>query len=486
MGPRFTYLGHASWHVRWPGGALVTDPILSETYHDGVFEVFPRRTIDADRLDLTDLVITHRHPDHFDVPTLAVLARRFPNARVWTSDALIVEAATELGFRQVERIGPLQVVDLGGGLRCCTSPSLCPVEEWGVLFQTEEGTVWNLVDSAVRSPAHVEQMLAAMAEHLETPALKAGPDVAIVRWCPLRQADAATSGTLGFPHEAYANEVRNAAATGARTLIPGSCGDRYFGRAAWQNATVYPTTEARFLADLAVLAPDAERFAPVVGQAWDLVAGRFVSRGPVDWVVRDDSVADDRTFAPFQLPAIEDPLTYPENAAQLAAFDADLALVRIATWCGDTLAPALGRWVARHLPEAASAPLVLVLEVVFPRTSTPETDRGTIGLTFHVRGPEVSVAVGTDPDHDALERLTASDLLAVLDGRAHWGAALLGGRMRSVRRGGRLRADGSYAALPLPAFLVYTALPYDRATERWVRNLVSRLKHSSECVDEQR
>ncbi len=415
-------------------------------------------------------MVTHRHPDHFDVPTLAVLAGRFPDARLITSDALIVETATALGFRDVLRIGPLEVVDLGG-LRICTSPSLCPVEEWGVLFETSQGTVWNLVDSAVRSPAHVRQMLASMADALDHPSLATGPDVAFVRWCPLRQADGATSGTLGFPHDLYAQELRNAAATGANTLIPGSCGDRYTGGAAWQNQTVYPTTEARFLADLAVLAPDAERFAPTVGEAWDLIEGRFVSRGPVSWVVRDDTVPDDRTYAPFVLPPIEDPV-------DAEGFDADRALVRIATWCGDVLAPALGRWIAAHIPGTADAPLSLVLEVVFPRaapTGSEDPGKGTVGLTFRVAGPEVSIAVGTDPHHDALERHCASDLLAVLDGRAHWGAALLGGRMRSVRRGGRMQPDGTWSPLKLPAFFVYTALPYERATERWVRNQVQQI-----------
>jgi hypothetical protein len=486
--PRFTHLGHASWHVRWAGGALVTDPILSETYHDGVFEVYPRRSVDPDALDLTVVVVTHRHPDHFDVHTLALLAERYPRARVLTSDALIVETARALGFTNVEPIGELEVVDLGGGLQICTSPSLCSVEEWGVLFATEAGTVWNLVDSAVKSPTHVDAMLAAMAERLDRPTLTDGPDVAFVRWCPLRQADGATSGTLGFPHEAYANELRNAAATRARTLIPGSCGDRYTGSAAWQNATVYPVTEARFLADLAVLAPDAERFAPTVGHAWDLVDGRFVPRGPVDWVVRDDAVRDDRTFAPFVLPPIEDPLSAPDAADRRAAFDPDRALVQIATWCGDVLAPALARWVAAHVPGTDRAPLVLVLEVVFPRMADPARDRGTVGLTFRIQGSEVSVSVGTDPDHDALERHTATDLLAVLDGRAHWGAALLGGRMRSVRRGGRIDADGRWTPLSLPAFFVYTALPYERATERWVRGLVAALrpKVSDQRADRQR
>lgn len=446
---RLGYLGHASWLLEAGGLRLITDPVLSETYHDGVFEVYPRRSIDLHALDPTVIVVTHRHPDHFDVPTLHRLGARFPDARVITSDPLIVETARAFGFTDVQRVGEGAVVELGEGLRMYTTPSLCSVQEWGVLWAGPAGTVWNVVDSALRSPDDVRAMLAAAAEALGLPGLAAGPDVAFVRWCPLRQADAATSGTLGFPTEAYAQEVRIAAATGARTLIPGSCGDRYTGWGAWQNRTVYPVTEARFLRDLAVLAPHAVRFPPVVGRCWTLRDGRFVEDGALEGVVVHTST-DDRLFSPFVLPPITDPA--PDD------FDDQGALVDIATWCGDVLAPSLGAWARRTCPDV---PLSLVLQVVFPRRE--------VSLTFRVHGTDVAVEVGADPDHDALERIAGSVLHDVLTARSHWGRALLGGWLRSVRRAIRMQSDGSVRVLPMPAFFLYIGLSYENATERWVR-----------------
>ncbi|MEZ4316918.1 MAG: MBL fold metallo-hydrolase [Myxococcota bacterium] len=449
------FLGHASWFLESGGLRLVTDPVLSEAYHDGVFEVFPRRTVDVDGLDPNVIVVTHRHPDHFDVPTLHLLGQRFPHAHVLTSDPLVVEVCEAFGFREVSLVDERTVVALPGGVRMYTTPSLCRVVEWGVLFAGPGGTVWNLVDSAVRSPDDVRAMLAGAAGALGLPELAEGPDVALVRWCPLRQADGATSGTLGFPWEEYAQEVRNAAATGARTLIPGSCGDRYTGSSAWQNRSVYPVTESRFLADLAVLAPRAERFPPRVGASWRLVDGRFHEEAPLPWVTVHAS-PDDRIFAPFVLPDIVDPAP--------PGFDEERALATVAVWCGDVLAPALQVWAASCSPDRD---LSLVVELVFPSR--------TVALTFRAGPGGARVDVGADPDHDGLERVAGSVLLDVIEARSHWGRALLGGWMRSVRRGYRMLADGSMQRLDLPAFVLYLGCSYAESTERWTRAEVERL-----------
>ncbi len=66
-------------------------------------------------------------------------------------------------------------------------------------------------------------------------------------------------------------------------------------------------------------------------------------------------------------------------------------------------------------------------------------------------------------------------MIDVLEGRSHWGRALLGGWMRSVRRAVRVHPDGSGEPYLFPAFLVYLGLPYAESTERWVRAETRRL-----------
>jgi len=455
---QWTYLGHASWLVECGSARVIFDPVLGEDYHDGIFEVYPRREVDLEALNPTVIVVSHRHPDHFDLPSLARLARRSPDARVITSDALVVEACQSLGFARVERVVERSVVELSESLRMFTTPSHCRVEEWGVLLAGPEGTVWNLIDSAVRSPEDVAQMRREAAEALGLAELGAGPDVAIVRWCPLRQVEFAVGGELGFPAEGYAMELRNAAATGASTLIPGSCGDRYAGWGAWQNRLVYPVTEQRFLADLGVLRPDALRFAPRVGQGWRLESGRAIESGPVPWV-EVLTERDERLYAPFVVPEIVDPAP--------VGFDEEAALVEIAVWVGDVLAPALQQWVSARCHGYS---VVWVLELVFPTR--------VVALTLRA-GDEVRVELGSDPHHDGLDRIAGSVMLAVLRGQKHWGWALLGGWMRSVRRAVRMQSDGALLNLPLPTFIVYAGLSYPDSTERWVRSEVARLLNFS-------
>lgn len=451
---RAIYVGHACWVFESGDVRLVTDPVFSESYHDGVFEVFPPREVGLDGLAPTHIVITHRHPDHFDPPTLDRLARRFPDAQILTSDALIVEVVEAFGFTHVRRIDAGTRLDLGA-LQIYTTPSHCDVEEWGLVVASEAGTLWNMVDTVLGDPAGVKRAMADAAAALGRPALSTGPDVALVRWCPLLQAQAVTAGRIGFPLAGYLSELKNAAATGATTLIPGSCGDRYVDAVGWLNQVVYPTTEARFMRDLRKVAPQATVFAPRVGMAYTLATGGFVESGGVEWI-EVLPAEDDRLFAPFEIPALVDPA--PDG------FDEQRALGTIAVWVGDVLAPKLSLWANWAQPDD---PLSFVLDLVFPTR--------TVALTLRVDAGQVSVDVGVDLDHDGLDRIAASVMLDVLEGRSHWGRALLGGWMRSVRRAVRVRPDGSGEPYLFPAFLVYLGLPYAESTERWVRAETRRL-----------
>ena len=72
------YLGHASWLADVGGTRILCDPQLGDTHHDGIFRVHPHRTLNAEALRPDIIVVTHRHPDHFDVNTLDRLAQLDP------------------------------------------------------------------------------------------------------------------------------------------------------------------------------------------------------------------------------------------------------------------------------------------------------------------------------------------------------------------------------------------------------------------------
>ena len=128
------------WHAEAAGLRLLFDPLLGPTHHDGVFTVTPPRAVDMAALRPDVVVVSHRHPDHFDVGSLHILARRYPDAVVLTADALVGRTCQRLGFRHVSLLPDHQALDLGG-VQLLTTASHCKVDEWGVVLATDDGTI---------------------------------------------------------------------------------------------------------------------------------------------------------------------------------------------------------------------------------------------------------------------------------------------------------------------------------------------------------
>jgi hypothetical protein len=77
-----TFLGHQGWLVRSNEANVLVDPLLCEDFghaHALGYRVYPPRVWDLARLPPIDaVVVTHEHDDHFDIPSLAKLARSIP------------------------------------------------------------------------------------------------------------------------------------------------------------------------------------------------------------------------------------------------------------------------------------------------------------------------------------------------------------------------------------------------------------------------
>src|SRR5712692_9789816 len=70
---KITLLGHASILVEVEGGGVcLMDPVFSDPFEEGAVVSCPQRIVHPERLlPIYILVISHRHPDHFDFPSLA-------------------------------------------------------------------------------------------------------------------------------------------------------------------------------------------------------------------------------------------------------------------------------------------------------------------------------------------------------------------------------------------------------------------------------
>jgi hypothetical protein len=199
---RLDHLGHAAWLVEAEGLRLLFDPVLGPTHHGGVFEAWPRRSVDEGALAPDFVFVSHAHADHFDVPTLSRLLARDEDLVVVTPDPLVAWAARALGARVVREVGPGERVDLDG-VALVTTPSQEPLE-WGALVATREATVWNGVDASHASPAALSQILAralGAVGHTEL-------DLALVRWQPLLELASAVAGASAFPTADYGARAR--------------------------------------------------------------------------------------------------------------------------------------------------------------------------------------------------------------------------------------------------------------------------------------
>ena len=234
---RVTLLGHATILVETADLTVLTDPVLGD-FLGGFAVPCPRRTIDAARLPEVDvLVLSHRHHDHLDVPSLARLRPRV-NTVLCPDDPLVLEVLAALGYDEVKPVGPDHRVELGS-TELAFTPSMVSVPEQGLLVTTPEGRIWNQVDT--------------MLDLAWTPQLHRGGlrvDLHLANFCPILQNEVMGGEDTAFPLALYEELLEVVLAARARLAIPWAVGFALAGEAAWVNAHVFPVSHQRFISDL--------------------------------------------------------------------------------------------------------------------------------------------------------------------------------------------------------------------------------------------
>jgi L-ascorbate metabolism protein UlaG (beta-lactamase superfamily) len=144
---KITYLGHACYSVVCGGCHFLIDPLLTVTCQDGTAEVWPRRRLSLSGLPRVDVVvITHSHPGHLEVPSLALLPRDV--TVLYPADPTIELVLDGLGFSTRTVVGSGHEIELEGGQLTFTG-STAWFPELGCLFQEGDASCWYLVDTQV-------------------------------------------------------------------------------------------------------------------------------------------------------------------------------------------------------------------------------------------------------------------------------------------------------------------------------------------------
>jgi hypothetical protein len=447
------YLGHAMWLCSVGELRLLFDPQLGATHHGGLFEINPPRAVDAEALAADFVIVSHRHPDHFDVASLRRLAELDPDSVVITSDELVERTARRVGFNTVARVDALHRIELAGA-ELLTTPSYGTEIEWGVMVKSADGVAWNQIDTVLRNTHDVRRTLEQAAEGFGRPDLTEGIELGLVQWQPLLEINHTLARDIGFPLADYRRVLEKIAALGARAVVPASAGARHVGPYTWLNHTVYPVPEARLLRDLAARCPATRGYAGTLGDVFALAGGEVEHRpGAGGDLVAIGAERDPCTFVPYVIPALEDPNLRGRPEAELR----DVAT----RWIERELLPALEK---SYPLMNASDPLKLVLEVVYPASRD--------AFTFVLGAGGARLERRFDDDYDVLNAIAGSQLVDVVEGKLHWGTPLLGGLIRSCHRSYRLGPDG-LAPSNVAIIFLYYALSYAAATERWVEHLLA-------------
>jgi len=238
---RVTLLGHACWLFETTAGSFLTDPVLFDPFEEGTVTACPRRVVDVKQLPaLQGIIVSHRHLDHFDLPSLAVLDRCVPV--FCPDDPFLLYGLQRLGFCDVRRLAPFVSQQIGG-LRLLPTPSLNrDVLEYGLVLQDETGAVFNQVDTFLAADTihRLRREVGQLDVHL---AMYASQNFHLFE--SKREQTAAMHGI----------NLHTACLLAARCVVPAAAGFRFTDDLAWLNRHIFPISRARFVDDLRQLNP---------------------------------------------------------------------------------------------------------------------------------------------------------------------------------------------------------------------------------------
>ncbi|HEU4731016.1 MAG TPA: MBL fold metallo-hydrolase [Kofleriaceae bacterium] len=370
---KVTLLGHASVFVEMDAVSCLMDPVFHDPFEDTAVVSCPRRTIDLEAIPPINLLfISHAHLDHFDIPSLAHVARTSRSCDVvCPKDHVIVYALERLGFTRIHPEEPRRHFKLAGYELLTTHSNVSNVIEMGIVLKDRSGTFWNQVDTVI-TPDTARSTLD-----------QVGPIDLLFAMYASQNFDFFASRGTGFPHTMHAMNLDNVMAIRPRLTVPGSAGFRFGGTGMdWCNAFLFPMSRERFVEDLARVAPDLEARLANPGDVFEIDGGvvrHHVAASSIARTIEDDTYR--LRFDPTaEIPALQDPNPAGFSTQKLQAgveqcLDGFIGFVREACASGDPVVDEYRRLRARY----------------------------AIGVVF-ADGPERWLHLGFGPDALRLER----------------------------------------------------------------------------------
>jgi hypothetical protein len=432
-----TPLGHACSLVCSREAAILCDPHFFEVYGQGLFVHDPPRRIPVELLPPLDLVfVSHRHRDHFDVRSLALLPRSIPIA--CANDPEILYCLGRLGFTNVTAIEDWQELRVKD-LRLTFTPSLYRVPEHGLLLQSSEVSLWNMVDSVV------DVAMIAQVKRL-------APEIDLLLWPyqPLLETAAVENDTLELSLPSLERKLVMLTLIAPRHVMPYADGQIGTASAGWLNSY-------RFPADFGVLRAAVNALSrvtqPQPGQKLRLAPGEL-SLLPADVEMRRSGRAVvPKTFDTTRTPSAPAALEVGDCPSELLVH-VERELTRL--WqrvleserCAHMVS-AMREWGA-------------VYDIVLELDSSETTFRfAADGRTPERRAGALAPLIG----RQGVLRANGEVLWHLLAGSLHYISAYLGGAFRTWHSFYKVREDGVLSNATLNSAGLSSAPPWAVAEE---------------------
>jgi L-ascorbate metabolism protein UlaG (beta-lactamase superfamily) len=442
---RVTLLGHASVLVELDGATCLMDPVLADPFEEGTVASCPQRTIVADKLPPIDiLVVSHRHPDHFDLASLARIDRRAD--AICPADPLIVYALEELGFEAIHPVHPMAPI-VGDGFELFPTRSELPsIPEMGCVFHDRTGTFWNQVDTPLATAT-----IDAVRERFS------GVDLLFAMYAS-QNFEFFESLTTRFPAETHQQNLEAVVHIAPRTVVPASAGFRFCGSHEWLNAFLFPISRGRFVDDLRAVSPRTDTVVMNPGDVIDLDGEHIRHRPGASELARtevDDTwrIAFDPTAA---VPPLRDDNPDGYSDSDIAAATRDVILDGVAGYVEEDSGSD-----DRLLAAYASHRATYRVDIVFP-----DDHVSWHRFDFGHEPPRVTDGSGAGPPSDLVHRIAASALTGwSRHARSFFSVRASSRRAGAVHHPTRAGDDVRLEPRPLPDLLMYYLLRKAKGSE---------------------
>jgi hypothetical protein len=457
---KVTLLGHASVLVETGAMRILMDPVLRDPFESGMVVSCPKRKIHLERLPPIDVVVvSHRHPDHFDLSSLDLLPRACQV--VCPEDPLIAHALRALGFEHVTPMTPGVPMPAPHAELYPTRSESQAVRECGVLVRDADGVFWNQVDTelADETIAEVRRRFGAV-------------DLLFAMYAS-QNFEFFDSLASEFPVQSHRRNLETALSIRPGLLAPASAGFRFAAEHAWLNRFLFPVSRERFADDLRQLDPELRVALLDPGDAVQVGTGDAkIERGASPFATTLERDTEAIRFDPTApIPPLRDPNPEGRRSEAMSETVRCFLAQQLLPHCARAVANP-GSLAARYRGEG----VVYELEVVFPDTARV--------WTLDFRAEPLALREGRDALANVAHRIAASALVGWIERRLSWfSVRACSRRFSSLTNVVRMSRGVDVRPLALPDllihFLVYEAADSGDAAKRRIDREIAALRRSA-------